>query len=278
MKMCVPASCIFLLVALTGRGNAHPETEAALAEVSNEILKEPRRLDLYLKRASLFEEHEVWARAIEDYQKALDIQPGDQMAQLRKGLATLRAEQYAEGEVLLKSYCKLFHADPKGHEGLGRALFKQGKLEPAVDCYREAIKISPTPYVDHYTGLAACLAARGGAFVDEAIKVLDEGGAKCGAGFTFVIAGVEHLEAAGRYREAVARLDALIRTLKFPETWLERRGKLLEKAGEPVAAAVTYKKALALLESASPVQSSRPANVALKARLKAALSSLPAKD
>jgi len=122
-----------------------------------------------------------------------------------------------------------------------------------------------------YIERAQTLAAAGIEFRDEALRGLDEGMEKLGPLITLQLAALDLELAQKRYDRALARLERIAAGSPRKETWLARRGEIMEQAGRKTEAHESYAAALAAIETLPPHRRRVKATTEMETRLRAAL-------
>src|SRR5439155_22460749 len=118
------------------------------------------------------------------------------------------------------------------------------------------------------------LAAGGNSHLDEVVRGLDAGVDKLGPVVTLQLYAIELELQRGRYDAALARLDTIAAQSVRQETWLARRGEILERAGRADSARATYATALTTLDTLPPSARRVGAMTELRTRVCAALTRL----
>ncbi len=118
-------------------------------------------LGLYLQNAG------KWDGAIEQYRKALDLNPEYADARLNLGVALFRKGQVDEAIEQYQAALRLHPQYADAHIDLGVALFRKGRVDQAIEQYQTALKLNPDS-VDALVNLGAALAEKGD--IDKAIE------------------------------------------------------------------------------------------------------------
>jgi len=103
--------------------------------------RHPRDYDLLNTRGVLLRKLKRQAEAVPVFEQAIKLSPRQLGAQQNLGNVLLDLGEYARGEAV---FAKLARAEPRNgefHRQLGRSMAKQGKIEPAMVRFRQAISV-----------------------------------------------------------------------------------------------------------------------------------------
>jgi tetratricopeptide (TPR) repeat protein len=251
---------------------AHDGVHEQIAEVTRRIERDPQNAALYLKRGELHRLHHDWNKATMDYDRAARLDPRLASVHLARGRMLYEAGRFEPAKVSIDGFLV---GQPEHVEALvtrGRVLAKLNRHAEAAKDFSAAITHSvPRPQPEMYIERAQVLAAAGEAFRDEALRGLDEGIERLGPLVTLQLAAMDLELAQKRYDRALARLERIAAQSPRKETWLARRGEILEQAGRKTEAHESYAAALAAVETLPPHRRRVKAVTELETRLRAAL-------
>ncbi len=168
-------------------------------------------------------------RAIEAYQKALELNPKSVIAHSNLGGVLVNGRQPQEGVSHLLEAIRLDPENHSAHCNLARWLFRQGRLDKAIEHYQAAVAIKPD-LADAHSTLGALLCARGrfdegAAHLSEAIRLdPSDAGARCSLG--------ELLMRQGRLTEAAEQLGLAVRMDPSDATAHYCLGEVLARQGK----------------------------------------------
>jgi len=255
-----------LTFAQVARG--HAELLLQIEEVTKEIGQDPKNPDLYLKRGELRRQHVEWELAHADFDRAQALSPDLAVIDL------LRGRLYLDSGWPLSALACLNHflaSHPKHAEALivrARIRTRLGMRLSAAQDYTGAIAMSSDPGPDLFIERAQVLAASGQEYLTDALRGLDEGIAKMGSLVTLQLFAIDAELKQKNYDGALARLDKIAEKSPRKETWLVRRGEILQLAGRPDEARQAYQSALAALQTLPPTRRFVPAMQELEKRIK----------
>ena len=244
------------------RLDAHSHIAASLIEVNQLIAREPDRLELYLRRAALHEEHGDWAAAETDGLRMLALEgnhPGGVAALARVYTAT---DRLPRARAVLDRALATGAGDPELLILRARLRARAGQKADAGADYARAVAGLPNPPPDLYLDWAAVLPNS-----VEGLAVLDAGLARLGPAAVLQERALELEIQLGRTDAALARLDLIIATAERKEGWLKRRGDVLARSARPVEARLAYRQAIAAIEALPEWLRLSPATQALAASL-----------
>ncbi|PYJ03741.1 MAG: hypothetical protein DME25_11385 [Verrucomicrobia bacterium] len=239
-----------------------------IEEVTRQIEKDPRNPELYLKRGELRRLHVEWDAAYADYQRASALAPDWSLIDLARGRLFLDSGWPLSARAVLDRF--LIH-QPNHVEALilrARALARLNLRLAAAQDYSRAIRFSPEPGPDLFIERAQVLAAEGSAYFSSALRGLDEGIQKLGPLVTLQLFAVDVELKQKNIDGALARLDKVAEKSPRKETWLARRGEILQQAGRPEEARQAFKAALASFQTLPPTRRNVPAMLELERRLR----------
>ena len=101
-----------------------------------------------------------YAKAIEHYQKATEIEPSYSPAYNLLGYAHRQAGDYANAEKAFQKYIELIPDDPNPYDSYAELLLKMGRFDDSIAQYRKALAIDPN-FIPSHNGIAAALIYQG---------------------------------------------------------------------------------------------------------------------
>ena len=121
--------CILCLIALVCVSNAFSQTQNSLLRKGNKLYKQGD-----------------YEKALPEYEKAVQLNPENPLANFNFGNALFRKEKWEDAEktfdnVISKSTEKDMRE--QGYYNKGVSLTKQQKLEESIDAYKNALRINP---------------------------------------------------------------------------------------------------------------------------------------
>src|SRR5262249_52346298 len=137
------------------------------------IANDPNEAELYFERGEAYRFHAEPAKALADYERALALAPGSDMARLGTGKALLELAKPAEAKLALNRFLDRCPANPEGLLARAQAHAMLKNTQAAVVDYDGALAAVSRPAPDIYLRRAAVLAADG--CFAQAICGLDEG-------------------------------------------------------------------------------------------------------
>jgi tetratricopeptide (TPR) repeat protein len=266
------AVSIALLLLGGGRLLAHDGLAARIAALSAQIAQSPSSPSLFIKRAELYRENRQWTEAIADLDRAERIDPAIALANLVRAHVNFDRGQW---QGAIDSSSRFLEHQPDHVDALivrARAAAKLGRRQPAAADFTRALTGRPSP--DIYIERARVLAPGGSSSIGQAIAGLDEGIARLGPIVTLELEAIDLEVQLKRYDAALARLDGIAARSPRKESWLARRGAILERAGRPEEASAAYRAALDSLSGQSDRIQQTRASMTLAAGLRADLERL----
>lgn len=231
---------------------AHGAVHDQIKALDARIAHEPANAGLYLDRGRLYMEDRHLAEAIEDFRRALKLDPGLRAIHYFQGDALLKSGDAAgaerEARIFLSALSPEDHGGLlRGHRLLGQSLMEQGRPLDAAGAFRSALAQAQEPDPAHYLECAAAYRAAGQG--ETALRVLDDGIGRMGVLPSLQEKAIEIEMESGRADGALGRLDRLIAGGKGAESWLYRKGEILLAAGRRPEARQAFESAAAALQA-----------------------------
>lgn len=218
---------LLLAIGLSGTALAHEGPEAEIEEITVEIARFGESAERLLQRAI---EYRVLGRlkeAANDLQRAARLEPD--RPGLRRELARVQEGQGQTDEALatVELGLGLKSIEPEERASLlalkAGLLADKGKQEPALENWTEALRLQPGN-VDWHHHRSQLLWEMGRH--DERLKRLDEAVAATGSGM-LEVERIDALLDAGRWTEALPRIESELASSRLRGSWLLRRGRAL---------------------------------------------------
>ena len=225
---------------------AHPGIDEQIADLDKRIAASPNDATLYLRRGELHRIHRDWNKAQADYEHALKLDPELTVVQQTMGRMLLESDRAEEAVAPLTAYLAERPHDTKTLALLSRTYMQLGRHLDAANGYDKTLASikDGKPRPEYFLERARALVAAGRKNIPQAIKGLDEGLRALDHPVTLQLYAIELEIDILRYDAALTRLDQIASRSARQETWLVRRGEILEKAGRPQDARKAYQKTL----------------------------------
>jgi len=253
---------------------AHGPIHEQIAALTNLLKEDPQNAALYLKRGELHSYHRHWPAALADYERAALLDPTLPAVNFARGKTLLQAGSPGQAKSALDRFLAKHPEHAEALATRARVLVILGERLAATADYTRAIAAMESlgrPKPEYYLERARALTAEGGDHADEALRGLDEGVRRLGPIVPLQLLAIQ-LELTGkRYDAALARLDTLASQSARKESWLVRRGEILEQAGRAAQARLAYEQALAAIESLPARHRTTETTAKLEAQIRAAL-------
>ena len=266
------AVCLMLPSPVAGHGDLHER----IAALTKQIEQCPTNADLYLQRGELHRLHRDWDAALADYERAAQRDPGLAAIDLHRGRMLLEAGRAQSARAALDRFLARHPDHAEARVARARVLVRLGHRAAAAEDFTRAIAQLPRPKPEYYLERARALAADGDERLDEALRGLDEGLEKLDQPVALQLFAIDLDLKKRRYDAALARLEKISAQAARRETWLARRGEILEQAGRPAEARKAFRAGLAATESLPPHRRNVKAVVELEKRLRTGLERLGA--
>lgn len=259
---------------------AHGDLHELILSVTKDIEKDPRNPELYLRRAELHRAHEGWDAALADIQRAEAITNQWHILLLARARVFLDAGWNESAKVAADRFLTQLPNNAEALTIRARARVKLGERLAAAEDYSRAITNSSPPSPDLFIERTRALMAEGDAYLDRALAGLEQGIAKLGPLVTLQLPAIDVELKQKRVDAALARLDKLMAQFPRKETWLARRGEILQQAGRNREAVEAFTAVLKALDTLPPGRRNVPSMTEMEQRVRTALAQLdkPAAD
>jgi predicted Zn-dependent protease len=254
--------------------HAHGTFHDRVALASTRIEAEPANAGYYLTRSILYRDHGDFTTALADLERGAQLDPMRRELGLLYGRLYLAWDQPERALAPLESFLEEQPDHPAANVTLARALARLGRHLEAADRYTFAIDHEPVSNPEHYLGRARALRAAGDEYRERALRGLDAGIDRLGPVVALAMSAIEIEVALGRFDSALARGDRLVARSPRQETWLARRGEILEVAQRPEEAHGSYLRVLTEIEKLPALRRRTPAMTQLRSRARAGLARL----
>ena len=247
---------------------SHGDVHGRIIEISQRIELQPANAALYLDRAELYRVHQDWDAAQADFDRAYGLNPRLEIIDFARGRMYLEANWPLSAKAALDRFLA---KQPNHVEALvvrGRTLAKLERRMDAAQDYTRAINLSRESRPELYIERAQTLAPEGGPYTKEALQGLDQGIQKLGSLVTLQLCAIDLQLKQKDYNGALARLEAITAKSPRKETWLARKGDILQQAGRPQEARIAFKAALDAMETLPPSRKNVPAMLDLQQQLR----------
>jgi tetratricopeptide (TPR) repeat protein len=251
-------------------GWSHDELADQRAVITAKIQKEPQRADLYFQRAELFRADSHWKKAEADYKTARKLSPDMNVTDLGLGLVYLQTGQLKESKAALDRFLEAEPSHAEGRVTRGHASSRLGLIDEAIQDYTEALVIRPDPEI--FIERARLFASQNK--LNEAVDGLDEGVGRLGPVVTLELAAIEYELQLKRHESALSRVEKIAAQSDRKETWLLRKGEILEHASRAEEAKKAFLAAAEAIEKLPEARRNNRYTQELQLKIKGALERL----
>lgn len=237
-----------LVLLIAGPAVAHDSPGDVIHALSHRMALEGPTARLLAARAYEYQSLGNWSAAIEDFDRAVTLQPRFGAALQGLAYAHLHQQDWAAAETAARGAIDLYTDSGQRAPGealLAQVLSAQSRWDEALEAWCGALK-SPNPEVDWFLGEATCL-GRLGRFADQASALA---AAKTrNPSVVLHRAWVRALVDAGQLDEAQAEIERGLSHTRWQSTWLLLRARVHAKRGDVARQHADAALALAELES-----------------------------
>ncbi len=203
---------LLLAILAAAPGVAHVAIDEQIAELTRRIEADPGDASLYLRRGELRRLHGEHGAARADYETARRLEPAMAAVDLCLGTLLLEAGRPDEAAAALDAFLNRRPDDPEGLAARGRARTRLGRHLEAAEDFTRAIaqhREPASPRPELYLERARALSAAGDAWLEEALRGLEQGAERLGRPVALVLAAAEIERRAGRPADARQRLESV---------------------------------------------------------------------
>jgi tetratricopeptide (TPR) repeat protein len=254
-------------LALAPAGFGHGAVHEQIAALSGEIEKKPRDPVLYLKRGELHRAHQDWDAAQADFDTAGALNPNLAPLDYLRGRLYHEAGWNLSARVALDRFLARNTNSVEALITRARTLVKLSQPLAAAGDYARALTVMAEPAPEVYIERSQALAAAGDAHLDAAVRCLDEGIRKLGPLVTLELFAIDLEVKRKNFDAALRRVDTVSGRLPRKETWLAKRGEILQQAGRTQEARAAFQASLAAINALPPARRNVPAMMELQKRL-----------
>ncbi len=227
---------------LSFSANCHEAIDSQILSLNRRIKESPKEYRLYLRRADLYRRHKDWNRALQDFDRAENLEPDNYESVL--GRAQLELDR-KNPEQCLQLLEDLLRQQPDFIPALfvqGRALAEMKKIPESANAFTRGIELLHAPRPDQYLERAKILASDP-KYIEEAIRSLDNGLITLNNNISLEQYATELEINNGRLEPALIRVERVLTNNPALPAWLVRKAEILTKLGRYDEAVETYEAA-----------------------------------
>jgi len=252
-----------VLLVFLGPLFAHDEPYHRIDEITLKIENDPDNLDLYIERGELYRLTSQLDLALSDFDQLALLDPDHETVNFHCGRLLFEADQYQPARIALDQFLCVHPDHLQGLMVRARVLRRLKQPLQAVQDYARALSLVSYPTPVLIIEQAEALVEVGESYVDLAIQSLDDAMQTHGPLILLESCAIDLELGHHHYDAALGRIDRLLQGTTRKESWLVRRGEVLEKAGRIQEARVTYAHALDAIELLPHRLQQTPASQAL---------------
>ncbi len=270
-RLVAALALIWLCAGFVSSAWAHGGLHEQILLLTKEIEAQPRDPVLYLRRALLHQAHGTWDAALADLERAEGLSNQWPVLHLARARLFLDAGWYESAKVAADRFLEVTPHHVEALITRARAKVKLGERLSAAEDYARAIDHSSAPGPELFIERAEALAAEGGDHLTVALLGLDQGMSRLGPLVTLQMQAIDVELQQHHVDAALARLDRAMAQFPRKESWLVRRGEILQQAGRTKEATEAFQEALAALDKLPPSRRNVPAMAELEQRVREGL-------
>ena len=219
----------------------------ALEAVNRKLVETPRDPGLLVQRSQLYTLKGQYDLAVADLNQADQVGSLPTL-QYEKAKLFLTAGWNETGLEFANRYVASNPNDYQGYLVRARLLSKLDRLSDAANDYFKVMEKNRETPLDVYVEGAKAVSTEDGAYLPQALKMLEQGISRIGPVITLQSAALEAEIRQGSWDAALTRVDKITQQTPRKDTWLAKRGDILVKAGRYDEARKAYQTALEAIE------------------------------
>lgn len=262
---------VLILLGSSAVGFSHGDMHGQIVEVTKQLEKEPRNAALYLKRGELYRAHGDFDSANADLDRVAALEPRMEVLPLARGRLFYEANWPQSARLALDAFLRSHTNHVEALALRARCFVKIGQRLDGVKDYTRAIQFAADPQPELYLERAQALNDEGPAYFAEAVRGLEDGMKKMGPLVTLQLYAIDLEVKQKNYDAALTRLDKAAAASPRKETWLARKGEILQTAGRTDQAIDAFQAALKAIAQLPDTRRNVPAMLELEKRIHAVL-------
>ena len=216
---------------------AHGDLDERIAAKTAAIKQTPNVAQLYYERGYLYQQHEEFQNALNDYLKADTLGFKLNILPFRKAEVYLQLRQFQQGLDCTKICLQHDSTDIKIHKLRGEIFTANQQYDEAIQAYSYVLAHTEDLRPENYIQLSESYILKDSTLLDSAIWVLDKGLEHLGQSvFILQQQKLNYLIQLGRKQEALTIYDGFIASSKRKENWYYQKAMYLFQIGKYKAA------------------------------------------
>jgi predicted Zn-dependent protease len=255
-----------VVLAVAAPARAHGPFHELIDAANDRLARQPRDPQALVARGDLYRQHGDYDAALADFAELVRLHPGYDAVDLLRGRTLVDAGRSHQAMVYLDRYLARHPDSGQGFAERARAHEAVAARQAAADDWQRAVELMPRATPDDYLRRMRAQLAAGRS--EAALGGLDEGIARLGPIVSLQLPAIELELEARRWDQALARLDRVAAQAGRKETYLQRRGDILLKAGRREEARRAFRAGLDAIAALPQSQQATPAMVDLARQLR----------
>jgi tetratricopeptide (TPR) repeat protein len=244
------ALTFFIVLGYALPAQAHEPGLEKIKSITAQLAKHGDSPQLYIQRARLFQDEQHWSKAMSDFNKAAELEPGNANINLDRARLTYEAKEYMRALDFIDLYLLQ-------HESSTESLLIKARSFRELQQYKQAIKFfelalsnlpdtDDSPLPEWYVELASLYKITGDK--NKALQAYQQGIDRLGPLSVFQVKAIELEVDLELYGSALNRIDQILSQSQRKDIWLARRADIMAQAGLQQDAQQSYQQAYAALQ------------------------------
>jgi len=258
--------CALLLALLVAPAHAHGPFHERIAAANDRVARQPGNPDALIARGELYRQHGDHDAAMADFAEAARVAPANDTVDLLRARTLVDAGRSHQALSYLDRYLARHPTSAAAFVERARAHEAVVARQAAANDWQRALDLMPAATPDDYLRRMRAQLAAGRR--EAALGGLDEGMARLGPIVSLQLPAIDLELEARRWDQALQRLDRLAAQAARKETYHQRRGEILLKAGRREEARRAFRAGLEAIAALPAGQRATPAMTELEAGLR----------
>jgi len=232
---------------------AHGDLSMRIAEKTIEISEEPNNFKLYYERGLLYQQHNEYSDALEDYRKSQALGNTEKAVHYRIAEVYCLTEDYNEALKSIGFYLELDNIDVKAKKLEAQILFQLQSYKKSLEAYRYVIHTMVDTRPEDILEYCDIILAENNKNYKGALEVIQSGLEQLGSHtLSLQLKKLDYLKDSGQTEKALEQYNYFILQYNRKEFWYYKKAKYLAEINKPHEAFISLKLATVAIGQLQP--------------------------